>query len=152
MNDAHLLSKCGVYCGACSIYQGSHGHPELLKHLELVLHVPAEKIKCNGCGEISDDCWCYGCEFISCVQSNNVDLCDNCEKYPCVKQTEFQNDKYPHHRLVKADVERRKEVGPEAWLKEQEQRWKCNRCGTKHTWYAQNCNVCGGSVESCPKP
>jgi hypothetical protein len=34
-------------------------------------------------------------------------------------------------------------------LRVQKTRWSCADCGTRFTWYAQVCKVCGGELYSC---
>lgn len=151
MDKSNLISKCGVFCGACSIYHASHGNEALMNQLSKVFNLPPEKIKCNGCGAITEDSWCFGCKFIKCTEEKAVDLCENCSEFPCQIAIEFHNDKYTHHRLVLNDISRRKEIGNEKWIEEQIKRWSCTKCGRPYTWYEKVCANCGSELDSCIK-
>jgi rubrerythrin len=61
---------------------------------------------------------------------------------------EMSTDKYLHHRTILPNGQRLKEVGLEAWLEEQKQRWSCQQCGLTYTWFESKCRSCGSDLFS----
>lgn len=120
-------SYCGIYCGACS--------------------TPG----CNGCKIMNENHWSPDCKFIQCAQSKNVDACPLCDQYPCDNIMEFEKDKHVHHKTVVPNGKRIKEIGLEAWLEEQKERWTCEQCGKGFTWFDDKCKSCGTEVFSANK-
>ena len=117
-------SYCGIYCGACS--------------------TPI----CNGCKVMNENHHSPDCRFIKCAQDKEVESCCFCDENPCNNVMEMGTDKYPHHWTVIPNGRRIKEVGLEAWLEEQKQRWSCQQCGAAFTWYESKCRSCGADLFS----
>lgn len=117
-------SVCGIYCGACS--------------------TPG----CNGCKIINENHWSPDCEIIKCAHTKEVDACPFCSEHPCDKIMQAEKDEYVHHKTILPNGERIKEIGLDAWLKEQEDRWSCKQCGKRYTWFESNCRSCGSGLTS----
>ena len=115
-------SYCGIYCGACS--------------------TPG----CNGCKIINENHWSPDCKFIQCAQSKGVEACCFCSEFPCDDIMEFDRDKHVHHNSALPNGLRIKEIGLEAWLAEQKERWTCNQCGKGYTWFEKKCQSCGAEL------
>jgi hypothetical protein len=47
---------------------------------------------------------------------------------------------------VLANIRRQREIGIDAWIAEQEQRWHCPHCGCPTDWYAGQCSDCGTTL------
>jgi hypothetical protein len=47
---------------------------------------------------------------------------------------------------VLANIRRQRDIGIDAWIAEQEQRWRCPHCGCPTDWYAGQCYDCGTTL------
>ncbi len=136
-----LLGYCGLYCGGCQAFQeteaGLRRGPE------------GEAPACQGCASSVLTPWCRDCEIKTCARSKGLRYCLPCGEYPCAKLTAFVNDpRYPYHRAVQRDMLRLKEIGIDAWLREQPARWICPSCGSTFHWFARRCGQCGTRVNA----
>lgn len=110
MKDLALAAVCGIYCGDCE-FLGK---------------------QCEGCGNIEgkpfwteqanmDVCPLYGC----CTDRKKVEHCGLCDEFPCNTFTSLRDPSYTDVEYEKAIHDRiitlrtRKEMGTEAWLKEE---------------------------------
>ncbi len=83
--DILLVSPCGIYCGECSAYKVKD-QPELLP--VLVAHgMKEESLPCPGCRAVDGNCPHLEsrCENYICAQKHEVDMCFECEDFPCEK-------------------------------------------------------------------
>ena len=99
-------------------------------------------ICCEGC--LSDVLapHCRNCGFRECAQERGLTNCSQCAEMPCQWVIDFNNDGIPHHSEVLTNLERQKEIGIDAWLAEQEERWRCVQCGSPLAWYDAECPDC----------
>lgn len=150
MAKNNLAAVCGLYCGACGLYRARHDdNPQALKEIIKSASerwgVPPEEVDCDGClsgGILSP--YCRTCRIMRCPSTKmGVKRCSDCLDFPCKMITSFKNDGVRHHAEVFANVKRQHEIGVEAWLKEQEEKWQCPGCGTPMSWYARVCYKCG---------
>jgi len=81
----------------------------------------------SGLGEFEAKCSCRNgkcgppfCGIRKCAREKGVDVCVFCEEYPCGRILGIAKG-YP---MLLADGKRMKEIGMEAWIKEQEERRK----------------------------
>jgi hypothetical protein len=113
-------------------------------------------IKCYGCKSDSVFGGCGKCLVRRCASKKAVDSCLDCKKYPCIlfhltgmmKKIVKLEEKLPHLKDTLINSKRIKQVGVDAWLKEQEQSWKCPDCDGPFTWYQMNCSQCGRELDS----
>jgi hypothetical protein len=137
-----LAAACGLYCGACSVYVARErgDHEALQKTSERFSQLrgrkfePAELV-CNGClsSQLADTC--RKCDIRDCATEKGITHCSECADFPCKVITDFNNDDRLHHSEVLANIRRQREAGINAWLDEQDKRWRCNACGTRIEWY-----------------
>ena len=148
--DKHLAAVCGLYCGACTLYRARRD--ENTKRLKEVLQqaserwqVPESEIECDGClagGRLTP--YCKECGMRLCAENRpGVTRCSDCPDFPCKMNIDFNNDGLRHHAEVLANLRHLREIGPEQWLVEQEERWRCPECGIQIDWYARACYACG---------
>lgn len=72
--------------------------------------------------------------------------CARCSGFPCQTIIEFNNDDILHHSEVLDNVHRQQEIGIDAWLDEQEKRWRCQACGCIIDWYDTKCPQCTATL------
>lgn len=170
----NLVAPCGLYCGACFIYLAAQrGDSESLEWVakglseqrgQTVSGLPPLKkgsvvseqrwqtlevkdVACEGClssGKIF--AICRVCGFRDCALQKGVTHCSQCADSPCQELVDFSNDVFPHHGEVLANIRRQRDIGIDAWIAEQEQRWRCPHCGCATDWYASQCPDCGAAL------
>jgi hypothetical protein len=98
-----LIGCCGISCGLCPRYQSK------------------AKSRCLGCGP---DGHCSYCSiFRCCVIKRNYQTCADCTEFPCNKfEKWFDGDSFVTHRKCFPNINKIKEIGIDAFLKEQQER------------------------------
>ncbi len=124
INDKKLATPCGLYCGACIAYSVKD---------------------CHGCGcncgtcaaaEHHKRCEIYKC----CVQKAHLEACCKCENFPCSILIRFCHDPvWRTHLTVIENLRRRRKIGNDKWLEEQEQAWKNRRYLYRWLWFQREC-------------
>lgn len=110
IKNLNLAAPCGLYCGVCSTFlEGS----------------------CHGCGCDLNDCFAAKkhkvCAIYQCVRRKGFQDCSSCNDFPCTELIQFTFDPIMRtHLPVLDNLARRKEIGIEAWIKEQRKYWKEN--------------------------
>ncbi|MFC1925679.1 DUF3795 domain-containing protein [Chloroflexota bacterium] len=97
---------------------------------------------CEGCLSDLVASHCQNCGFRECAQEKGLASCSQCPDMPCQWLVDFNNDVMPHHGDVLISLERQKEIGIDAWLAEQEERWRCLQCESPLSWYDAECPDC----------
>jgi hypothetical protein len=64
------------------------------------------------------------CKIRICAQKKKMDLCSSCPDYPC----EHINELAKHYPILISDGMRQKQIGLDAWIKEQEERLAMGFC------------------------
>ena len=150
----NLAAPCGVYCGACSAYVAFHrGNSGRLEEIARSIaerqgwKVEPDDLACEGClsAELVAT-FCRNCSIRACAFQKGLTHCAQCTDFACQRITDFNNDGIRHHSEVLANIRRQKEVGVNAWLDEQEKRWRCPACGGSIDWYARQCPDCFSAV------
>ena len=138
---------CGLYCGACEVLQANKTG-KLNTTAKRWKMNPAD-ITCHGCKSNALSIYCKDCDIKNCAEKMKIKLCFECVKFPCKRIIAFNNDKHPHHSIVLKNLNTIKEKGKKSWLRMQDRRWRCKKCGTRFTWYTKKCTKCGSLVYSC---
>lgn len=138
----NLIAFCGLYCGACSFrvaaQDNDRGHlRNMPAKYDEYRDAPMEV--CPGCRQESQD---GQCAIRDCARRHGLTHCGQCCNFPCSRIRSFNDDGVPHHAAAISNLTRLAEVGEEAWLREQEQRWTC-ACGARLSWYRKECGLCG---------
>ncbi|MEI6765640.1 MAG: DUF3795 domain-containing protein [Bacteroidota bacterium] len=142
-----LDTYCGLYCGACVVYQANCNGTATRLTDEFGLK--PDDVTCNGCrSSVNSNC-AKSCRIKPCAQENNVEFCFECPDYPCNHLVEFKNDKYLHRSFVINNLEEIKKSGYKKWTEEQQKRWKCAECNEPFHWYEDTCKKCGTAVFNC---
>jgi len=123
--EEKLAAPCGLYCGACIdylIYKSCHG-------------CGCECGKCDAIGH-HRQCDIYKC----CVEQRGLKACSECEDFPCSLLTQFcYNPVWLHHLPVIENLRRRRTIGTEKWLKEQEKIWENEWYLRRWIWLQKEC-------------
>lgn len=150
MTDSRLLlGVCGLYCGACYHYRASFPEGRHLLEQARLQGRELTGFTCAGCR--SDALYihpgCAQCRIRACADDKGILHCGLCSEFPCDRIRAFQNDGRTHHLDVIANLEELVAKGPDQWLSEQEQRWRCE-CGAAFSWYESHCASCGAALQS----
>ena len=102
--------------------------------------------RCDGClsgGKLAGHC--QNCDIRLCALKKQKDArCTNCEELPCNRLTNLINQgSYPHRQEYLPNLKKIREMGVEEWVKYEEERWSCPKCGQPVSWYDTKCVECG---------
>ena len=97
-----LFSLCGLNCGLCPMFLNKY---------------------CPGCGGGEGN---QSCKIARCsMEHNGVEYCFQCDEYPCPKYEHMDDfDSFMTHQGRKADMERARQLGIEAYNAEQVEKTK----------------------------
>jgi hypothetical protein len=158
-DNGHLAAVCGTYCGACPAYIAKHSVDEQIKMrlqkrfssgpMKARKMIPdpgwMDGILCDGClsgGQIASHC--QRCAIKVCAANKqNVIRCSDCNELPCYRITNMINTGLLHRAEYLPNLEKIREMGVQEWVKYEEERWRCPRCGLPMSWYDAECVGCG---------
>ena len=109
--------------------------------------VEAKDLACKGCLSDVVSISCRECKIRDCAFAKGLTRCSECHEFPCDLVKSFNDDGLPHHAEVLKNIERQKEFGIDAWIEEQDKRWRCPGCSAETDWYAGKCLQCGAELE-----
>jgi hypothetical protein len=151
MNKRELVGRCGLYCGACVIYRAERDEQKWRKQLAERWDCPEEKIRCNGCGALTPNCWGRECKFIKCLKEKGYKFCCECPNYESKTCEIFE--KFSKRYLEENGVDLRKNLAMitagkvDEWLTTSEKLFTCTFCG-KHTAIgATKCHHCQRDIK-----
>ena len=125
--DLTLVGYCGIYCTRCDIHQACTAN-DRAKQREIADWInhhfdadcTAEQIRCSGCRGPLEEHWSVGCKVRICASRKGVETCAECDEYgECRTLESFY--KGGEYESARRNLERIKEIGLEAWLREQEE-------------------------------
>lgn len=133
MNDMRkdLIAPCGMNCNLCIGYQ-------------------REKNKCAGCRNLnfnnndnskkSTKCVIKDC---SVMEESKLEYCFECHKIPCSRLKQLDKRyKTKYHMSMLENLEYIKEQGLDAFVENEEIRWKCSYCGSILCVHRKECVNC----------
>ena len=126
-----LIAPCGINCGVCKFYLAT------IKGL-----YKSKKSGCIGCIPRNKGCtYQGGCEPL---KKREVRFCFECTDFPCKQLTKL-NKRYStkYHTNLVDNLLNIEKHGINKWLREEEQRWKCNKCGGTVSIHTHSCFDCG---------
>jgi hypothetical protein len=127
MMNTKSVAPCGLLCDLCSGFQRN-------------------KNKCNGCNaDENKTSHCSACRIKQCAEKkDDQELCLKCKKYPCkiIKNLEKRYATKYGESLMRnfAQIE---ELGIRAFVKSQNEEWKCPTCGSLLCVHKTTCKHCG---------
>ena len=124
IRENQLLSLCGLNCGLCPMFLGHY---------------------CGGCGNGNQSCKIAACS----LRHGRVAYCYECECYPCENYWQIDEfDSFITHKRRKADLEKAKSGGVEAYNREQTEKiallhWLLDHCndGRRKTFFCVAVNL-----------
>jgi hypothetical protein len=124
-----MIAPCGMNCGLC------------IGHLR-------EKKPCGGCFKKDDKNKpnvCRSCSIVNCeyLTKNESGFCFECSLYPCLRLRNL--DKRYSTKYGMSMIENLlfiKEKGLENFLESEQEKWKCENCGSGLSVHRDNCLNC----------
>jgi len=129
-----LVGYCGIYCGLCekrgriperaaslleAMRKAEYGAPaQTWESLEKMAQ-PASDMCCR-----TGKCGAPFCALRKCVRAKGLEVCPQCEQYPCERVRLFGTSE----PLLLADGHRIRERGLDSWIEEQERRRQDGFC------------------------
>ena len=154
MVDRNLVGRCGLFCGACGIYRAYRDGGELRQRLARFFKCPPEKVRCEGCQALTQECWGNGCKIVECLNAKGLGFCYECsdfENHSCDTFEKF-SERYLKEDDVdlRANLARIKAGDVDEWLKESEQKFRCPYCSKPLTTksFRRKCHHCGKELSS----
>ncbi|MBN2418350.1 MAG: DUF3795 domain-containing protein [Deltaproteobacteria bacterium] len=156
----HLAAACGTFCGACPAYLAKHGGEELkkLRTQKQISSGPAKAregippsnwmdgLVCDGClsgGKLAGHCQMCNIRLHA-LETQENSRCSHCEELPCHRINNLINmGNYLHRDEYLPNLKKMREMGVEEWVRYEEERWRCPKCGTPMSWYDAECVACG---------
>lgn len=126
-----LIAPCGMNCGLC------------IGHIR-------EKRPCGGCFKKDDENKpkvCRSCVIVNCdlLSETESGFCYDCDKYPCSRLKNLDKRYRTKYRMSMIEnLAYIKNQGLEQFLKNEEERWKCEVCGaglSVHRDFCLNCKA-----------
>jgi hypothetical protein len=116
-----LTAPCGLGCFQCDIYEDNLT-TDLTQLIHEKLGVPKEEIPCRGCRQQDEHHFHLpktGCATRSCVKAKRVEVCCDCNDFPCplLAPTADGASRYPHNMKV-YNLCRIKRLGLDKWIEE----------------------------------
>lgn len=152
MNETHLVGRCGLYCGACTIYRAYQDDGEYLKKVAEFFKCKPEQVRCEGCQVLTPECWGKECKIIQCLTSKNLAFCyecpqfnqHSCKKFEKLAKSYLEEDNV--HLRANLDEIKLGRVG--AWLEESRRRFRCPFCEKPLPVGSKTCYHCGKEFET----
>jgi len=118
--EINLAAPCGFYCGTCRHYLARA--KGLLKEKNLKHGYKGCRIQDKNCAFIKKDC--------ALTRKHEIEFCFECDNFPCENLIKLNQRHYRDDNLRMIDDLRMiKKIGAKQWLKEQEEMWRCTKCG-----------------------
>ena len=123
-----LMAPCGMNCGICMAYL-------------------RDKNTCPGCRNLRGDekiscarCQMKNCEFF---KDGKKKFCFECDKYPCEKVKHIDKRyKTKYGMSMVENLNKIKEIGIKEFMKIENTRWLCPKCGNQICIHNKKCYFC----------
>jgi hypothetical protein len=126
--NPNLIAPCGMNCGICRAYL-------------------RKKNKCPGCRLFnkSEPVSIARCKIKKCemLKNSKIKFCFACNKFPC-KNLKHLDQRYrtKYHMSMVENLENIKNVGLEKFVKSEQIRWSCQKCGGTICVHKGSCIKC----------
>ncbi|MEA3391676.1 MAG: DUF3795 domain-containing protein [Candidatus Marinimicrobia bacterium] len=127
--NALSIAPCGMNCSLC-------------------IGFIREKNRCEGCNgnDQSKPQYCRTCTIVVCEKRKATEsgFCYDCPTYPCARIKQIDKRYRTKHGMsMFENLAFIKENGIDAFLKHEEERWKCKSCGVLLSVHRKECMKCG---------
>lgn len=159
-NAKTLISYCGLFCGSCGIYKGriiamlakdlkelieAYNYPEwvpeyggidfnfneFLKGLEYFIK---DNSKCYGQVSCIKGCGMPGCKIKECAKKRSVELCFECDDFPCDNFLQFGKE---WRTIMTKEHDILKKLGKDEWIKMHIQQAEKGYCNATKKYYSK---------------
>lgn len=141
MINKEWLAPCGLYCGVCGILIAHRdGNDKFKERLAPIYGCTPEEIACRGCRSDEVFKFCRSCPIKQCNLLNQYEGCHQCREFPCPLI-----DAFPipvGKKVILRAIPQWRELGTEAWVEQEENRYRCPHCGTAAFRGAKRCRNC----------
>ncbi len=135
------VGACGLYCGSCPHYL-ARTNPILKTRLTKALNCREEDVICNGCRDVTKNCWGYHCKIRLCAEKSGFAYCNQCPQLPCEKLKRLSAGYWD---MPVQQLKELKGMGELAFLELMGKRWTCP-CGGPISCYTNKCTRCDKEV------
>jgi len=137
MSREDLIAPCGMNCGLCVAYQS-----QILDLKKKGFH----RQYCQGCIARGKNCLHMGdsCELL---RDGRVRFCFECTDFPC-RRLKVLDKRYrtKYHMSMIENLKSIQENGIDAFMVEQDKRWKCEKCGGEICCHYGLCLTCDSNT------
>lgn len=125
-----LIAPCGMNCRICIAFFG------------YTMSGKKRKMQCIGCRPTGKSC-AHLKKYCKKLTKNEIEYCYQCNDFPC-KQLQKLDDKYRERFDMSTidNLEYIKENGMKKFLQEQEEKYKCPKCGGVTCVHNGKCYCC----------
>ena len=135
--EINLAAPCGFYCGTCRHYLARA--KGLLKERNLKHGCKGCRIQDKKCAWIKKDC--------ALLRKKEIEFCFECKDFPCANLKKLDQRHSRDDNICMIDNLRKiKTIGVIKWLKEQEDKWRCQKCGGNICVIDKDCYDCGYKI------
>lgn len=135
MFTSEMIAPCGLDCSLC-------------------LFAHSKEKPCPGCrgeGENKPEFCSKWCAVIPCEKrlGGGYEFCDECPDYPCADLKKLEDRYMRAYPLKESPMENLRdirELGMEAFLKREREKWSCKNCGGPICVHNGVCRDCGNKI------
>jgi len=150
MISQELVGRCGIYCGACIIYRAERDHEQARIDIANQHHCQIEQVTCQGCGGLTEACWCHGCKILACLDEKGYRYCHECSSFhekTCEIHQHLANIYTKMGVDLRENLLRIQEGHVDQWLEEQNQKHRCVVCHHPLSVWDSSCPSCGHNIK-----
>jgi hypothetical protein len=150
MSSKNLVGKCGLFCGACSIYRAERDSEDWRTRIAEKSNCSVDKVRCNGCGDLTSECWGKGCKIVLCTQTRGYNFCYECPEYEsnnCSKYDSLSKRYISVGVDLRENLRRIKEGKIDEWLLQSEELFRCTACDKPISAWSSECHRCGSKLK-----
>lgn len=149
MVNLNLVGRCGLYCGACTIYRAYKDSERLRRTIAEENDCEPQQIRCEGCQRVLTDGWEVeenwgkNCKIVVCLEAKGLEYCYECDTYPYCKKFRYIADScLKKGEDLMSNLERIKAGKVKEWLREEDEKWRCKKCGKPIAMDLKECHWC----------
>ncbi len=139
-NKSALIAPCGMNCGICRAYLREKNKYKI--GLKRVL------VGCPGCRgtDTGKPIYCVKCKIKNCriIRKDGAKYCFECDVFPCDRVKHLDKRYRTKYSMSMIDnLEYIRDYGIRKFLKNEDLRWTCTKCGGRICVHDGFCIVCG---------